>query len=76
MTAFAYRDSILWHEIFAGIHFCGLAIFLSFVGTYFCDLDRVVFLAGNYILLFSRSPFKCIDNIFVVIEDVQSKNRF
>ena len=25
----------VWHEIFAGVHFCGLAIFLCFAETNF-----------------------------------------
>ena len=35
------------HEIFAGVYFWGMAIFLRFAGTNLCDWDRVVFLAGN-----------------------------
>lgn len=54
MTDFAYRDYLVaWN--FCGCLFLPIGHFLSFAGIYFCDLDRVVFLAGNYVLLFSRS---------------------
>ena len=37
----------VWHEIFAGVYLCGLAIFLCFAGTDFCNKDRLIFLAEN-----------------------------
>ena len=39
--------STVWHEIFAGVYFCGLAIFLCLAGTNLCDKDSLVFLAGK-----------------------------
>ena len=45
----------LWNDVFAGVYFCRLAIFLCFAETNFCDFDRVVFVAGNYLLQFSLS---------------------
>ena len=41
-------EGTVGHEIFAGVYFCGMAIFWRLAGTNFCNWDRVVFIAGNY----------------------------
>ena len=55
-----------WHEIFAGVYFCGLAIFLCFAGTNFAIRKDWFFL----------HPEPSIGNIFVLIEYLQQKYRF
>ena len=49
------KISTVWHELFAGVYFCGLVTFLCFAGNNFRDWDRLFFLAGNNFLRFSES---------------------
>ena len=67
----------MWHEIFAGVYFCGLTFFV-FCGNSFMRFGRSGF--SWWELIFAifkklRSNVR-IDNIFVFIEDVQSKYMF
>ena len=60
----------VWHEMFAGVYFCGLAIF--------CVLWEVSFaIKTNWFFLifaiFRKYAVPSIDNIFVVVEYVQQK---
>lgn len=66
---------------------CGMKFLREFIFSdwpFFCLLWELIFviwtewffLLGITFCYFQEVPFKCIDNIFVVIEDVQSKNRF
>ena len=54
---FCWSEPAVWHEIFAGVYFGGLAIF--------CDLRELIF------AIFRKYPVPSIDNIFVFIEYVQ-----
>ena len=64
--------SAVWHEIFAGVYFCGLEIFCVL-----CELISAIktdwfFLLRIYIFaIFRKYPVPSIDNIFVFIEFVQ-----
>ena len=56
----------VWHEIFAGVYFCGLAIF--------CVLRELIFAIRKD--WFFLHPEPSIDNIFVLIEYLQQKYIF
>ena len=64
------------HEIFAGVYFCGLAIFCVLRELIFAIRTDWLFLLGINFLRFSEStqypgPVPSVDNIFVYIEFVQ-----
>ena len=59
----------MWHEIFAGVYFCGLAIFFCFAELIFAIRTDRFFLLGINFCSFQKVP--SIENIFVVIEYVQ-----
>ena len=55
----------MWHEIFAGVYFCELAIFLSFARINFCD-GQIGFSPLELIfVIFRKYPVPSIDDIFV-----------
>ena len=63
----------MWHEIFAGVYFCGLAIFgvlqeliFAIRTDWFFSLEITVIFE-----IFRKYPVPSIDNIFVFIEYVQ-----
>ena len=63
----------MWHEIFAGVYFCGLAIFgvlreliFAIRTDWFIPLEITVMFE-----IFRKYPVPSIDNIFVFIEYVQ-----
>ena len=66
----------VWHEILAGIYFCGLTSFCVLRELIFAIWTEWFFLLGINFCDFQEVAFKCIDNIFVFIEDLQSKYRF
>ena len=61
----------MWHEIFAGVYFCGLAIFgvlrelIFAIRTDWFSRWKLIF------EIFRKYPVPSIDNIFVFIEYVQ-----
>ena len=62
---------IVWHKIFAGVYFCGLAIF-CFAGFFVLRLEQIGFSYLELIFaIFRNFPVHTIDNIFVFIEYVQ-----
>ena len=65
----------MWHEIFAGVYFCGLAIFCVLRELIFAIRTDCLFfqLLGINFLRFSESPGQIIDNSLVLIECVQRK---
>ena len=64
----------MWHEIFAGVYFCGLAIFCVLWELIFAIRTDGLFLLGIIFLRFSESPRQIVDNSFVLIEYVQRKD--
>ena len=61
----------VWHEIFEGVYFCGLAIFCVLWELIFAIRTDWFFLLGINFCDFRKYPVPSIDNIFVFIEYVQ-----
>ena len=65
------KDDTMWHEIFAGVYFCGLATF--------CVLWELIFRLGQIgfscweliFAIFRKNPVPSIDNVFIFIEYVK-----
>ena len=55
----------VWHEIYAGVYFCGLAIF------FFAIRADWFFRLGINFPIFRKYPVPSVDNIFVFIEYIQ-----
>ena len=60
----------VWHKIFAGVYFCGLAIF--------CPLRELIFAIGTVFscrelifAIFRKHPVLSIDNLSVFVKYVQ-----
>ena len=68
----SYISGTVWYEIFAGVYFCGLAIFCVLRELIFAIRTDCLFLLGINFLRFSESPGQIIDNSFV-FEYVQRK---
>ena len=68
-----YVSLIMWLEIFAGVYFCGLAIFCVLWELVFAIRTDCLFLLGIIFLRFSESPRQIVDNSFVLNEYVQRK---
>ena len=64
------RDTV-WHESFARVYFCGLAIFCILRELIFAIRIDWFFLLGINFCDFIKYPVLSIDNIFVFIEYVQ-----
>ena len=60
----------VWHEIFAGVYFCTLAIFCVLRELIFAIKTNCCFLICT---IFGKYVVPSIDNIFVFIEYVQYK---
>ena len=65
-------SNTVWHEMFSGVYFCGLTIFLCLAGNLFLRFEQSGFSCWElFFAIFKKFPFKCIDKISVFIEDVQ-----
>ena len=61
----------VWHEIFVGVYFCGLAIFCVLRELIFAIRADWFFRLGINFAIFRKYPVPSVDNIFVFIEYVQ-----
>ena len=63
----------VWHEIFARVYFCGLAIFLCLTGTRkFLWLGQIGFSRWDLIFaIFRKYPVPSINNIFVFVKYIE-----
>ena len=61
----------VWHEIFAGVYFCGLAIFFVFRELIFAIRADWCFRLGINFTIFRKYPVASVENIFVFIEYIQ-----
>ena len=68
---FSNTLSTVWHEIFAGVYFCGLAIFCVLRELISAIRSDWFFLQGINFCDFQKVPSSIFDNIFVFIEYVQ-----
>ena len=69
----SHRVHTVWHKIFAGVYFCGLAIF--------CVLRELIWQIGFscwelIFAIFRKYAVPRVDDIFVFIKDVQQKYIF
>ena len=61
----------VWHEIYAGVYFCGLAIFFVLRELIFAIRADWFFRLGINFTIFRKYPVPSVDNIFVFIEYIQ-----
>ena len=69
----------VWHEIFAEVYLCGLAIFCVLRELIFTIWTERFFLPGIIFAIFRKYPVLSVDNIFcifVLSENVQQKYIF
>ena len=71
-----FLTDTLWNEIFAGVYFCGLAVFCVLWELIFAIRTDWFFLLGINFCDFRKYPVPSIDNIVVFIEYVQQKYIF
>ena len=61
----------VWHEIFAGVYFCRLAIFFVFRELIFAIRADWFFRLRINFTIFRKYPVPGVDNIFIFIEYIQ-----
>ena len=67
---------IVWHEIFAEVYLCGLAIICVLRELFFTIWTEWFFLLGIIFAIFRKYPVPSVDNIFCIFvlrENVQQK---
>ena len=57
----------VWHEIFAGVYFCGLAIFFVFREQIFTIRADWFFRLGINFTIFRKYPVPSVDNILFLL---------